>query len=152
MNHEKMANARENFKEKLSIKVVQENQVIVVENMAVNNWVKTHFLAKVISDCGWSKLTLPLKYKAERDGKTYLDIGRFFAPSSKSFHVGLNQVARLLLEVRSLTCCNCQTKHDRDVNSAIIIGDEGLGLLALGTSTTAHGQNVSSTFGRKCSI
>ncbi|MEG4069441.1 zinc ribbon domain-containing protein [Microcoleus sp. Pol11C2] len=152
MNYEKMAKARENFQGKISIKVVQENQVIVVENMAVNKLVKTHFPAKVISDCGWSKLTLLLKYKAERDGKTYLDIGRCFAPSSKSFHVGLNQVARLLLEVRSWTCCNCPTKHDRDVNSAIIIGDEGLGLLALGTSTTVHGRNVSSTFGRKCSI
>ncbi|WP_445308620.1 hypothetical protein [Microcoleus vaginatus] len=37
----------------------------------------------------------------------------------------------LPLEVRSWTYCNCKTKHDRDVNSAIIIGDEGLGLLAL---------------------
>ena len=132
---------------------MQENQVIVVEKMVVNNLVKNHFLAKVISDCGLSKLTLPLKYKAERDGKTYLDSGRFFAPLSKSCHVGLNQVGRLPLEWRRWTCCNCnKTKHDRDVNSAIIIGDEGLGLLALGTSTTAHGRNVSSTFGRKSSI
>ncbi|WP_445305027.1 zinc ribbon domain-containing protein [Microcoleus sp. Pol12B4] len=76
-----------------------------------------------------------MKYKAERDCKTYLDTGRLFAPSSKSCHVGLNQVGSLPLEVRSWTCSNCKIKHDRNVNSAIIIGDEGLGLLALGTST-----------------
>ncbi|WP_445299551.1 zinc ribbon domain-containing protein [Microcoleus sp. B3-A4] len=72
-----------------------------------------------------------MKDKAARDGKTYLDIGRFFALSSKSCRVGLNQVGSFPAEVRSWTCCNCKTKHDRDMNSAIIIGDEGLGLLAL---------------------
>ncbi|MEG4218414.1 zinc ribbon domain-containing protein [Microcoleus sp. Pol14C6] len=93
-----------------------------------------------------------MKYKAERDCKTYLETGRFLARSSKSCHVGLNQVGSLLLEVRSWTCSNSKIKHDRDVNSAIIIGDEGLGLLALATSTTAHERNVSSTFGRKSSV
>ncbi|MEG4516057.1 zinc ribbon domain-containing protein [Microcoleus sp. AT9b-C3] len=93
-----------------------------------------------------------MKYKAEKDGKTYLDTGRFFAPTSKSCHVGLNQVGRLPLEVRSWTCSNCKTNHDRDVNSAIIIGDEGLGLLALGTSTTAQGRNVSLMVARKSSV
>ncbi|WP_333164456.1 zinc ribbon domain-containing protein [Microcoleus sp. AT3-A2] len=85
-------------------------------------------------------------------GKNYLEIGRFFAPSSKSCHVSLNQVASLPWEVRSWTCSNCKTKHDRVVNSAIIIGDEGLGLLALGTSTTADGRNVSLMVARKSSI
>ncbi|MEG3927281.1 MULTISPECIES: zinc ribbon domain-containing protein [unclassified Microcoleus] len=147
-----MANARDNFQEKLSPKLVQENQVIVVENMAVRKLVKIHCLAKVISECGWSNLTGQLKYKAERDGKTYLDIGRFFARSSKSCHVGLNQVGSLPLEVPRWTCSNSKTKHDRDVNSAIIIGDEGLGLLALGTSTTAQGWNVSLMVARKSSV
>lgn len=120
--------------------------------MAFNNLVKNHLLAKVISDCGWSNLTRQVKDKAAIDGKTYLDIGRFFAPSSKSCHVGLNQVGSLALEVRSWTCSNCKTKHDRDVNSAIIIGDEGLGFLALGTTTTAHGRNVNLMLARKSSV
>ncbi|WP_445299863.1 zinc ribbon domain-containing protein [Microcoleus sp. AT3-D2] len=85
-------------------------------------------------------------------GKTYLEIGRFFAPSSKSCHLGLNQVGTQPLAVRSWSCSNCKTKHDRGVNSAIIIGDEGLGLLALGTSTTAHGRNVSLMVARKSSV
>ncbi|MEP6519288.1 transposase [Microcoleus vaginatus FACHB-2002] len=93
-----------------------------------------------------------MKDKAAIDGKTYLEIGRFFAPSSKSCYVGLNQVGSLPLELRSWTCSNCKTKHDREVNSAIIIGDEGLGLLALGTSTTAHGRNVSLMVARKSSV
>ncbi|WP_445310220.1 zinc ribbon domain-containing protein [Microcoleus vaginatus] len=97
-------------------------------------------------------MTRQVKDKAAIYCKTSLEIGRFFAPSSKSCHVGLNQVGSLALEVRSWTYCNCKTKHDRDVNSAIIIGDEGLGLLALGTTTTAQGRNVSSMLGRKSSV
>ncbi|MEG4581310.1 hypothetical protein QUA71_17095 [Microcoleus sp. MON1_C5] len=46
MAHEKLANNSENFQEKLSPKLVQKNQVIFVENVAVNNMVKNHYLAK----------------------------------------------------------------------------------------------------------
>jgi putative transposase len=171
--HEKIANCRQDFQHKLSRKLVNENQVIVVENLAVKNMVKNHCLAKSISDCGWSEFTRQLKYKAERDGKIYLEIGRFF-PSSKTCHVCLNQIGSLpsqlsggirtqkrgALDVRSWTCSYCGTKHDRDVNAAINIRDEGLRLLrqssvqvlALGTSATANGRNVSPRVGRKSSV
>jgi putative transposase len=149
--HEKIANSRKDFQHKLSRKLVNENQVIIVENLAVKNMVQNHCLAKAISDCGWSEFTRQLKYKAERDGKTYLEIGRFF-PSSKTCHVCLNQIDSLSLDVRSWTCSNCQTKHDRDVNAAINIREEGLRILALGTSATANGRNVSPKAGRKSSV
>ncbi len=149
--HEGIANSRKDFQHKLSRKLVNENQVIIVENLAVKNMVKNHCLAKAISDCGWSEFTRQLKYKAEKDGKTYLEIGRFF-PSSKTCHVCLNQVGSLSLDVRSWTCSSCQTKHDRDVNAAINIRDEGLRLLALGTSATANGRDVRPRAGRKSSV
>ncbi|MEG4576801.1 RNA-guided endonuclease TnpB family protein [Microcoleus sp. N3A4] len=134
--HERIANTRKDFQHKLSRKLVNENQVIVVENLAVKNMVKNHNLAKAISDFGWSEFTRQLKYKAEFDGKTYLEINRFF-PSSKIYHVCLNQIDSLSLDVRSWTCPSCKTHHDRDVNVAIDIRDEGLRILALGTSATA---------------
>ena len=149
--YERIANSRSDFQHKLSRKLVNENQVIIVENLAVKNMVKNHCLAKAISDCGWSEFTRQLKYKAERDGKTYLEIGRFF-PSSKTCHVCLNQVGSLPLDVRRWTCSSCQTKHDRDVNAAINIREEGLRVLALGTSATANGRNVSPRAGRKSSV
>jgi putative transposase len=79
---ERIPNIRKDFQHKLSRKLINENQVIVVENLAVKNMVKKHNLAKAISDCGWSEFTRKLKYKAEFDGKTYLEINRF-SPSSK---------------------------------------------------------------------
>jgi putative transposase len=149
--HERISNTRKDFQHKLSHKLVNENQVIVVENLAVKNMVKNHNLAKAISDCGWSGFTNMLKYKAEKEGKIYLEIGRFF-PSSKTCHVCLNQIGSLSLDVRSWECPNCKTKHDRDVNAAINIRDEGLRLLALGISATANGGTVSPKRGRKSSV
>lgn len=149
--HERISNTRKDFQHKLSRKLVNENQVIVVENLAVKNMVKNHNLAKAINDCGWSEFTRQLKYKSEKEGKTYLETGRFF-PSSKTCHVCLNQVGSLPLELRSWTCSNCNTKHDRDINAAINIRDEGLRLLALGTSATASGESIRPKRGRKTSV
>jgi putative transposase len=149
--HERIANTRKDFQHKLSRKLVNENQVIIVENLAVKNMVKNHNLAQAISDCGWSEFTRQLKYKAEKEGKTYLEIGRFF-PSSKTCHVCLNQVGSLPLDVRNWECSNCKTKHDRDVNAAINIRDEGLRILSLGTSDTVNRGKVSPKRGRKTSV
>jgi putative transposase len=149
--HERITSTRKDFQHKLSRKLVNENQVIVVENLAVKNMVKNHCLAKAISDCGWSSFTTMLKYKAEKEGKVYQEVGRFF-PSSKTCHVCLNQVGSMPLDVRSWTCSNCGTKHDRDVNAAINIRDEGLRLLTLGTSVPASGGNVRPKVGRKSSV
>ncbi|MFB2969055.1 zinc ribbon domain-containing protein, partial [Aerosakkonema sp. BLCC-F183] len=61
-------------------------------------------------------------------------------------------VDSLPLDVRSWECLNCKTKHDRDVNAAINIRDEGLRILSLGTSDTAPGGDVRPKRGRKSSV
>ncbi|MGB3190924.1 MAG: RNA-guided endonuclease TnpB family protein, partial [Limnoraphis sp.] len=127
--HAKITRCREDFLHKLSRKLVDENQVIVVENLAVKNMVKNHKLAKSISDVGWGQFCTMLKYKTEWEGKVYIEVDRFF-PSSKTCHVCLNQVGSLPLDIRNWTCLNCQTKHDRDINAAINIREEGLRLLS----------------------
>ena len=145
--HRKITNCREDFLHKLSRKIVNENQVIAVENLNVKGMVKNHNLAKAISDVGWGQFCTMLKYKTEREGKTYIEIDRFF-PSSKTCHVCLNQVSSLPLDVRVWTCEHCQTKHDRDVNAAKNIRNEALRILSLGTSDTANGGDVRRLGGR----
>lgn len=130
------------FLHKLSRRIVNDNQVIAVENLAVKNMVRNHNLAKAISDCGWGMFCTMLKYKAEREGKVYLEVDRFFA-SSKTCNICLNKVASLDLSIRNWECPKCQTKLDRDINAAINIKNEALRILALGTSVTANGGNVS---------
>jgi putative transposase len=137
----KIARCREDFLHKLSRKIVNENQVIALENLNVKGMVRNHNLAKAISDVGWEMFCTMLKYKAEKDGKTYLEIDRWF-PSSKTCHVCLNQVDNLPLDIRNWTCGHCHTHLDRDINAAINIRNEALRILSLGTSDTANGGEV----------
>lgn len=139
--HTKITRCRKDFLHKLSRKLVDENQVIVVENLAVKNMVRNHKLAKSISDAGWGQFCTMLKYKAEWKRKTYIEVDRFF-PSSKTCSNCLHQVDHLSLDIRSWQCPRCQTLHDRDVNAAINIRDEGLRILAGGHLATASGQRV----------
>lgn len=147
--HAKIARVREDFRHKLSRKVVNENQVIVVENRAVKNMVKNHCLAKSIADAGWGRFCTMLKYKAESEGKIYLEVGRFF-PSSHLCSNTLLSLPKMDLSVREFDCPHCSKRHDRDINAAINIKNEGLRLLTLGTSVTAKGGNVRpKQYGRK---
>jgi putative transposase len=139
--HSKIARVREDYLHKLSRKIVNENQVIVVEDLAVKNMVKNHNLAKAISDGGWGTFCTMLKYKAEQEGKVYLEIDRFF-PSSLLCSNTLQRVAKMDLSVRMFDCPHCGQRHDRDINAAINIKNEGLRILALRTSATALGGNV----------
>lgn len=127
--HEKIHNTRINNLHKISNEIVSENQVIVSENLAVSNMVKNHNLAKAISDCGWYELTRQIGYKSDWNNRQYIKIGRF-TKSSQPCHVcGYVNSDTKDLSVREWTCTQCGTVHDRDINAAINILNEGLRLL-----------------------
>ena len=147
--YEKVSNCRLDFLHKLSRRIVDENQVIAVENLAVKNMVRNPKLALAISNVGWGMLNTMLKYKAEWAGKIYMQVDRFF-PSSKLHNKCLYTIDKLPLDVRFWDCPNCGEKHiDRDINAAKNIRDEALRLLALGRKATAHGGTVSLGSGRE---
>lgn len=114
----------------------------------IGNMVTNHSLAKSISDVGWGMFCTMLKYKSEQDGKVYQQVDRFF-PSSHFCHVTLLPLEKMRLDVRSFQCPQCNQWHDRDVNAAINIRNEGLRLLALGTSASANGGSVIPNRGRR---
>jgi len=82
-----------------------------------------------------------LKYKSEWVGRLYIEINRFF-PYSKTCSNCLHQLDNLSLDIRSWQCPKCQTVHDRDMNAAMNIRDEGLRLLAFGHLANASFQPV----------
>jgi putative transposase len=139
--HNRISRCREDFHHKLSRKIVNENQVIVVENLNIKGMVKNHCLAKSISQVGWGSFMTMLKYKSEQDGTVYLEIDRFF-PSSKTCSHCLNVVESLPLDIRTWTCDSCGTKHDRDINASINIRDEGLRIISSGTGDKAYCPDV----------
>jgi putative transposase len=131
--HEKITNQRNDFQHKLSNRLVNENQVIVLEDMNIKGMVRNHCLAQAISDVAWGNFIMKLKYKAERCGKTIQQIGRF-VPSSKLCSICGYKNADLTLKDRSWECPSCHTKHDRDINAAINILNIALNNAAAGTA------------------
>ena len=127
--HEKIHNTRIDNLHKISHKLISENQVIVSEDLAVSNMVKNHNLAKAISDCGWYELTRQISYKAEWNNRLYVKIGRFTKSSQPCYICGYINSDTKDLSVREWTCPQCGTFHDRDVNAAINILNEGLRIL-----------------------
>ncbi|WP_445243131.1 MULTISPECIES: RNA-guided endonuclease InsQ/TnpB family protein [unclassified Microcoleus] len=105
---------------KLSRKLVDNNQVIVVENLHVKGMVRNHKLAQAIYDVGWGMFVNFLHYKLDREGKVLVEIDRWF-PSSKLCSNCHYQVSEMPLDVRTWTCPNCGTHHNRDGNASINI-------------------------------
>ncbi len=92
-----------------------------------------------------------LKYKAERAGKGYIEVNRFF-PSSKACSCCGIVVRKLPLNIRAWTCESCGTLHDRDVNAAKNIALEAKRMIALGIACTANRGNIRNKAGRKFSV
>ena len=91
--------------------------------------VKNHSLAKSIYDCSWYELTRQLSYKANWNNRQYVKVDRYF-PSSQLCHVcGYQNSDTKDLTVRDWICPKCDTHHDRDINAAINIRNEGLKIL-----------------------
>ena len=129
--YEKIRHARLDNLHKISHKLISENQVIVSENLSVSNMVKNRKLSKSISDCGWYELTRQLEYKAEWNNRDYIKINRFFASSQMCSNCGEVNKDTKDLSVRKWICYNCSIEHDRDVNAAINILNEGMRLLSV---------------------
>jgi len=147
--YERVGNSRADFLHKLSRKLVNENQVVVVENLHVKGMVRNHNLAKAISDAGWGMFTNFLAYKLEKKGGVLVEIDRWF-PSSKLCSNCYYQIDELPLDVRQWTCPHCNTRHDRDGNAATNIRAEGIRMLQVdGTSISADGGEVRPKAGRK---
>jgi putative transposase len=150
--HERIMNQRNDYLHKVSHKLVNENQVICVENLNVKGMMANHKLAKAISDVSWGKLTQFIKYKCKKFGKGYIEVDRFF-PSSQMFEChGTMTRIKLPLDVRSWKCPDCGKVHDRDINAAINIRNEGKRMMTAGLVVTATGGKVSRKAGVKSSV
>ncbi len=134
--HEKIGNTRLDFLHKLSRKLVDENQVIVVENLCVKGLARTK-LAKSVLDAGFGMLINFLGYKLEREGGKLIEVDRFF-PSTKLCNCCKFKNDSLNLSIREWVCPNCQTHHDRDENAANNIREEGIRILS--TNTAGHAE------------
>lgn len=115
--HEKIANQRKDFLHKLSKKITDENQVIVIETLSSKNLMKNHKLAKSIGDVSWFEFVRQLEYKAKQKGRTIIKADRFY-PSSQICSACGHRDGKKPLHIREWNCPNCGKHLDRDINAS----------------------------------
>jgi putative transposase len=138
--HRKVRHARADFLHRASTRLVRQNDLIVIEDLAVANMIRNRRLARAISDCGWGEFRRQLEYKCQRYGRRLVVIDRWY-PSSKTCAACGHLLAELSLSTRHWTCPSCRARHDRDINAAKNILAAGLAV-AWGDPGDACGAGV----------
>lgn len=134
--HQKIANVRKDFLNKVSTKLINENQVIVVENLQIKNLVRRPKpvsnekgngfkpnnaktkggLNKSILDTAWGMFCNMLDYKAKWYGRIFVKVAPNYT-SRDCNNCGF-RLENLTLKIREWICPKCNITHDRDVNAS----------------------------------
>ena len=123
--HQRIKNIRNNYLHQMTHKIINDNQVVILENLAVQNMVKNHCLAQAIQDASFFEINRQLDYKAEWYGRQVHRLSRWFPSSKTCKDCGwINQ--NLKLKDRKWTCGGCGAVHDRDENASHMILQQGL--------------------------
>jgi putative transposase len=146
--HFKIRCQRQDFLHKTANYLLDKFDAVVVENLNIKNMMKRpkakqdengifipngaskkSGLNKSISDVGWSRFILFLKYKAEEKGKKIIEVNPKYTSQACS---QCGTIVKKSLSTRTHRCCECDFVANRDHNAALNI--LGLGLQSLGAN------------------
>ena len=124
IKHEKIKNKKDNFLHNLTNKIIDENQVIILESLSVKNMLKNHCLAKSIQELSLYEFRRQLEYKANWYGRHIVFLDKWF-PSSKTCSACGWYNKDLTLKYHTFVCEDCGLVIDRDLNASINVENEG---------------------------
>lgn len=116
--HERIKNQRKDRNHKLSLRLVQENTLIVFSKDNIKGIAKK--FGKSVASSGHAQLRSQLAYKGLVGGTRYVEVASRNSTKTCSACGCLSGPSGLaMLAVRDWTCTSCGTHHDRDCNAAI---------------------------------
>lgn len=121
--HEKIADRREDFVQKVSRDLVDSYGTICFEKLNIKSMVGNHSLAKSIMDCSWGKLVQYTSYKAASAGRIVVQVD---PNGTTQICSACGKKVAKDLSVRIHDCPYCGLVLDRDHNAAINILRLGL--------------------------
>lgn len=124
--HEKVVNQRKDFLHKQSRQITNAYDCVCIEDLDMKAMAQSLNFGKSVSDNGWGMFVTFLQYKLEESGKKLVKVDKFFASSQTCNVCGYKNTATKNLSIRAWDCPECGTHHDRDVNAAINIRNEGM--------------------------
>ena len=141
--HQKIVNVRRDFLQKESTKLLNENQVVVVENLQIKNLVRRpkpiisekkgnsspftyahngakrkSGLNKSILDAGWGMFCNMLDNKANWYGRTFAKVAPQYTSMDCSTEGCTYRAESMPLSIREWECPECGALHERDHNAS----------------------------------
>ena len=125
--YDRVFNLRNDQLHKITSMLTKQYAIIGIEDLNVSGMLKNYRLAGSIQDMSFYEFRRQLDYKAKETGSKIIVADRFF-PSSKTCSScgGINKELRL--SDRRWVCSDCGTEHDRDVNAAINLKNNAVGV------------------------
>ena len=133
--HVRIRDTRQNALHQFTARVVRENALIGIEDLAVKGMVRgmgRRTFRRSVSDAALGELRRQIEYKAVWHGRAVVTVDRFY-PSSKTCFECKAVNSELKLNQRTWVCPACGVELDRDMNAAKNLEAEGLRLSAEAT-------------------
>lgn len=128
--NEKIKNQRLWYIHHIVNQLLNENQVIVMEDLNVSGMMQNCKLSKSIQDVSFCELKQILQCKASWNDKQVVFIDRFYPSSKLCCDCGYKNEG-LRLSDREWVCPECGAIHDRDINAAKNVLEEGKRIIGL---------------------
>lgn len=132
--HCKIANQRNDSLHKISTAITKQYDAIVIEDISIKEQInsrKYKNYRKSTLDNGWYNFTTMLDYKLKEKGKKLIKLDKYYPSSQICNCCGNINTAINNDSIKKWICPFCGTFHNRDINAAINIKNEGLKILGI---------------------